>query len=159
LEAIHTTIQVPVVRFVTMLFRRFATCLAVVAALSFVLDGAFGAHHHLLTAEGTAVHPHPHGSVGASDHGLADHHVADHQDGGSVASLDVAASDRGSSPVSTSDACYCCCTCHAGALLPDLCGQTIPFILLRSLATAHRGDGDGIVPDGLRRPPRLLVIA
>jgi len=133
--------------------KRFATCLAVVAALAFVADGALGADHHLPAAGGsghyhTHAHVHSHGPADASGHQLVNGDV------------DLAATHGGSAPVSGSDAdaCCCFCACSAAVLLPSLTVQAVPFVLLRTMATTYRRSDDGFVPDGLRRPPRPIAI-
>jgi len=130
-----------------------ATCLALVAAFSFVLDGALGADHPV-AATGAHYHAHSHGPAGASHHQLVDGDVVDDVDG-------AAAHHDGSSPVSSPDtgASCCVCTCCAAHVPPCLSAQAAPFLLLRKMAMASRHHGDGIVPDGLRRPPRPLAIA
>jgi hypothetical protein len=142
-----------VIRYAQLLCRRFATALAVVAALAFVADGALGAGHHLATASGGHYHAHAH-SHGSSDHQVVD---ADAMDGTDVA----AAHDHGSAPESAPDigANCCSCTCGAAILLPSLNAHAAPFVLVRTLATASRPQSDGVVPDGLRRPPKPLAIA
>jgi hypothetical protein len=44
-------------------------------------------------------------------------------------------------------------------MLPCLNAQATPFVVIKNMAFAHRRHGDGIVPEGLRRPPRPLSIA
>ncbi len=141
------------IRYAQLLCRRFATALAVVAALAFVADGALGAGHHLATASGGHYHAHAH-SHGSSDHQVVD---ADAMDGTDVA----AAHHHGSAPESAPDtgANCCSCTCGAAILLPSLNGYATPFVLVRTTAVANRPQGDGVVPDGLRRPPKPLAIA
>jgi hypothetical protein len=47
----------------------------------------------------------------------------------------------------------------AAVLVPLLNVQTVSFAVLQAMVTTYHGPGDGIVPDGLRRPPRPLAIA
>src|SRR5262245_32016666 len=123
--------------------RRFATALAVVAALAFVADGALGSEHHLPTAMGGGhYHAHAHGH----SHGPAD---ADHQlvDGAAVDGVDLAAHHHGSSPSSGDIGANCCsCACCAAVVLPCLRAQSASFVLIRTIAFAHRRHSDGIVP-------------
>jgi hypothetical protein len=131
--------------------------LALVAALALVLDGALGADHHPTATPASSGHYHAHGhSHGPAD--AADHQVIDDDVAGDVG---IAAGHHGSSPVSAPDAgASCCfCACCAAIVLPCLNAQAAPFALLRTRATAHRRYGDGIVPDGLQRPPKPLAIA
>jgi hypothetical protein len=101
-----------------------ATCLALVAAFSFVLDGALGADHPV-AATGAHYHAHSHGPAGASHHQLVDGDVVDDVDG-------AAAHHDGSSPVSSPDtgASCCVCTCCAAHVPPCLSAQAAPFLLL-----------------------------
>jgi hypothetical protein len=147
-----------VVRFAHSLCRRVATALAVVAALAFVMGGALGGNHLVPAASAHVGHFHVH----AHGHSHAPAAVSDHQsiDGNAVA----AAAQHGSSPTSAPDAdgncCTCCtCACSAAALQPAPIGQATPFLSIANIAFAHRRHGDGIVPEGLRRPPRPLSIA
>jgi len=151
-----------VIRYVRSLAKPFATCLAVVAALAFVADGALGGDHHLGAAPASGghhhmhAHGHSHGHVHAHSHTAASDH---RQINGDVAeAIDLATVDGSSVPASGSDACCCCCACNAAVVLPSLNAQVAPFVLLRSLIMADRRYGDGIVPDGLRRPPRPTAI-
>lgn len=141
------------IRSVQALLRRVATALAVMATLAFVLDGARAVDHH---GAGSAngghhhVHVHSHGDAASAHHHVHGHHVH----------ADVAGLDQGSSPVSTTDGANCCCGVSCAAvLLPCLNAQAVPFVLLQAMATIYRHPGDGIEPDGLRRPPRPLAIA
>jgi hypothetical protein len=145
-----------VIRFAHLMCRRVATALAVVAALAFVVDGALGANHHVLAAahgDHYHAHAHSHGPAAASDHQFV---------GDVAADAAVAADHHGSSPTSAPDAdanCTCACACSAALVLPHLTAQAAPFLLIQNMAFAHRRYGDGIVPEGLRRPPRPLSIA
>jgi hypothetical protein len=133
-----------------------ATCLAVVAAFAFVLDGALGADHHPPTPASGCIHYHSY----AYSHAPAA--AADHQviDGDAAGVVDLAAAHQDSAPESGPDAgANCCCACSAAIVLPSLTAQAVPFVLLRSMATANRRHDDGIVTEGLRRPPRPLAIA
>ena len=136
--------------------RRLATTLAVVAAFAFVLDGALGGEHHLPTAMGGShYHAHAHHSHGATV-------AADHQlvDSAAVDGVDIAAHHHGSSPQSGADTGSNCCSCVCAAVvLPCLSGEATPFVLIRNMAFASHRDVDGIVPEGLHRPPRPLSIA
>jgi hypothetical protein len=140
------------IRFIHLLGRRFATCLAVAAALAFVADGALGADHHLgaAPASGGHYHAHAHSHAGASDHQLVHGDVAD--------SADLAAAHDGFAPASGAEAGCCFCACCAGIVLPSLSAHAAPFVLLRTMATVNHRHGDGVVPDGLRRPPRTIAI-
>ena len=145
-----------VIRFAQLMCRRFATCLAIAAALAFVADGALGAEHHLPTAPASGhyhAHAHSHGPADAADHQLVD--------GDAVDGVEMAAHHHGSSPLSGADtgANCCACACCAAIVLPCLSAQAAPFVLIRNIAFGHRRHGDGIVPEGLRRPPRPLSIA
>ena len=154
LESCHATgIGAHVIRYVQLLCRRLATALAVVAALAFVADGALGAGHHVATASDGHYHAHAH-SHASSDHQVVD---ADAMDGTDVA----AAHHHGSAPESAPDtgANCCSCTCGAAVLLPSLNAHATPFVLVRTTAVANRPQSDGVVPDGLRRPPKPLAIA
>jgi hypothetical protein len=147
-----------VIRYAQLLCRRFATALAVVAALAFVADGALGADHHLATASGGHFHAHAH------SHALPDLQAADHQvvDADAMAGTDVAAGNHhGSASESAPDtgANCCSCTCGVAILLPSLNARAAPFVLVRTTAIANRPQGDGVVPDGLHRPPKPLAIA
>jgi hypothetical protein len=44
-------------------------------------------------------------------------------------------------------------------VLPCLNAEAMPMLVLRAMTTTYRDPGDGIVPDGLRRPPRPHAIA
>ena len=131
--------------------RRLATTLAVVAAFAFVLDGALGGEHHLPTAMGGSHYHahaqahHSHGSTVAADHQI----------------VDVAAHSHGSSPQSGGDISgnCCSCACCAAVVLPCLIAEAAPFVLIRSMTLARDRQADGVVPEGLRRPPRPLSIA
>jgi hypothetical protein len=57
------------------------------------------------------------------------------------------------------DASCCCGVSCAAVVLPCLNAEAVPLVLLRTMTTSYRDPGDGIVPDGLRRPPRPLAIA
>jgi hypothetical protein len=141
-----------VIRFAQRLRRRFATALAVVAALAFVADGALGSEHHVPVAAGGHYHAHAH----SHSHGPAD--AADHQfvDGDAVDAHSPGSSPPTGADVGTS---CCSCACSAAIVLPSLSAQATPFMLIRNMTFAHRRHGDGIVPEGLRRPPRPLSIA
>jgi len=147
-----------VIRFAHLLCRRVATALAVVAALAFVADGALGSEHHLPTAMGSGhYHAHAYGhSHGAAN--AADHHAID---GDTVDGVDVTAGyHHGSSPPSADIGANCCsCACCAAIVLPCLSVLSAPFVLIQTIAFVHRRHGEGIVPEGLRRPPRPLSIA
>ena len=152
-----------VIRFAQSLCRRVATTLAVMAALAFVIDGALGGH--LVPAASAHVghfHVHAHNHAHAHSHGPV---VSDHQfiNGDVVADVDVATVRHGSSPTPGPDAdgncCTCACACSAAALQPALIAQAAPFLLISNMAFVHRRHGDGIVPEGLRRPPRTPSIA
>jgi hypothetical protein len=142
--------------------RRLATALAVVAAFAFVLDGALGGEHHLPTAMGGShYHAQTHHAQAYHSHGstvAADHQVVD---GAAVDGVNVAAHYHGSSPQSGADISgnCCSCACCAAVVLPCLSAQASPFVLIRSMALAHDRQGHGVVPEGLRRPPRPLSIA
>jgi hypothetical protein len=141
--------------------RRVLTALAVVAALAFVIDGALGGSHLVPAASAHVGHVHAHSHVDADSHAPA---VLDHQvvNGDVVADADVVGHHHGSSPASTPDAdgnCCCACACCAAVLLPSMNVQAAPFLLIRDMTFADRRYGDGIVPEGLRRPPRPLSIA
>ena len=141
------------IRYAQLLCRRFATALAVVAALAFVADGALGAGHHVATASGGHYHAHAH------SHASSDHQVVDAD---ATAGTDVAvAQDGGSAPELAPDigANCCSCTCGAVVLMPSLNVYATPFVLVRATAVANRPQSDGVVPDGLRRPPKPLAIA
>lgn len=146
------------IRSVHKLFRRFATALAVVAALALVVDGALSADHHVAAS---AAGGHLHAQVGCPGQDLNDASGQQLVNGGVVDSVDIAAADRDSSPVSTPDTATASCSCAscAAIVLPYLSAEAAPFVLLRNLATTHRRHGDGVVLDGLRRPPRPLAIA
>ena len=145
------------IRYVRSLAKGFATCLAVVAALAFGADGALGADHHLGAAPaggGHHHHHHHHHAHSHSHHAGAAHHQHIH---GDVAdAIDLATVDSSSTPVHGSDACFCACC--AALVLPSLSAQAAPFVLLRAMATVNHRHGDGVVPDGLRRPPRPTAI-
>ena len=133
--------------------RRVATALAVVAALALVIDGALGTAGHQAAAAPAQVghfHVHAHSHV-ASDHQLVQADVAAQAD----------AADHGSSSPSGADfgGNCCSCACSAAMVLPSLTAQVAPFQLIRDTAFANHRHGDGIVPEGLRRPPRPLSIA
>jgi hypothetical protein len=136
--------------------------LAVVAALAFVADGALGADHHLGAAPASGghhhmhAHGHSHGHVHAHSHTAASDHR--HINGDVVEAIDLGAADGSSVPASGSDAYCCFCACCAAIVLPSLNAQAAPVVLLRTLAIAYRGHSDGVVPDGLRRPPRPTAI-
>ncbi|MPZ41737.1 MAG: hypothetical protein GEU95_27600 [Rhizobiales bacterium] len=145
------------IHYVRLQLRRLATGLAAVAALAFVLDGALGAHHHLPIAAGGGhyhAHAHSHAPADASAQQAIDNDIA--------AAVDLAAAQQDSAPDSSLDAnSSCCfvCGCSVAVVPPSLTAQAVPFVLLRIMASAHRRHGDGIVPEGLRRPPRPLDIA
>jgi hypothetical protein len=140
-----------VIRYAQLLCRRFATALAAVAALAFVADGALGASHHLATGSDGHYHAHVHSHVSA------DHHVADVD---ALNGTAIAGDHRGSAPDSSSDvgANCCSCTCGAVVLLPGLVVHSARFVVVRTTAVANRPQSDGVVPDGLRRPPKPLAI-
>jgi hypothetical protein len=148
-----TGVGAHVIRYAQLLCRRFATALAVVAALAFVADGALAAGQHLTTASGGHYHAHAH-SHASSDHQIVD---ADAMGGTDIA----AAQHHGSAPESAPDtgANCCSCTCGAAILLPSLNAHAAAFMLVRTMATAKRPQSDGVAPDGLRRPPKPLAIA
>jgi hypothetical protein len=150
--AVRLEVGVHVIRYARLLCRRIATALAVVAALAFAADGALGVGHHLATASGGHYQAHAHSHAG-SDHQVVDVHGMDSTDV-------VAAHHDGSAPESGLDtgANCCSCTCGAAVLLPSLNAHAAPFVLLRATAVANRPQGDGVVPDGLRRPPKPLAI-
>jgi hypothetical protein len=146
-----------VIRFVHLLARHFATCLAVVAVLAFVLDGALGSNHHLSAAAAGHHHaePHSHGShahrhgVDLSDRQLVHSNVshvpaADHE-GALASSLDADAN-------SWLNACY------AAVVLPCPSTHALPILFCGTVTAAHPRQGKGVVPDGLRKPPRPLAI-
>ncbi len=64
----------------------------------------------------------------------------------------------GFAPASGAEAGCCFCACCAGIVLPSLSAHAAPFVLLRTMATVNHRHGDGVVPDGLRRPPRTIAI-
>jgi hypothetical protein len=140
--------------------RRFATALAVIAALAFVLDGARATDHHGTAGAGGYQHLHSHGPAGT----LAHHHAHGNHGHGGVApaadGADVAALDQETSPPFALDGANCCCGVSCAAvMLPCLNAEAVSLVVLRTMTTAYRHPGDGIVPDGLRRPPRPLAIA
>ncbi|HZO46926.1 MAG TPA: hypothetical protein VFB68_13595 [Xanthobacteraceae bacterium] len=145
-------VGVQVIRYAQLLCRRFATALAVVAAFAFVADGALGAGHHLATASSGHYHAHAH-SHASSDHQVVDGHAMD--------GTDIAGHQHGSAPESAPDGGANCCSCACGAviLLPVLNAQSAPFVVVRTTAIANRPQSDGVVPDGLRRPPKPQAIA
>jgi hypothetical protein len=146
-----------VIRYAQLLCRRFATALAVVAALAFVADGALGAGHHLAMPSGGHYHAYGH-SHASSDHQVVDAQVVDTD---AMDGTDIAGHHHGSAPDSAPDtgANCCSCTCGAAVLLPGLNAHAAPFVLVRTTAVANRPQSDGVVPDGLRRPPKPLAIA
>ena len=131
------------------LARRTAIFLALVAALAFVLNNAL--HAHPMPGSGGHVH--------AVGHGPADD-PTDQVVDGVVVNANAAHHD-GSSPSRGADghANCCACTCHAAVVLPSLHAHAILFVVIRTMAFANHRPGEGIVPEGLRRPPRPLAIA
>jgi hypothetical protein len=150
---------VRVIRSALSMCRRVATAFAVVAVLAFVVDNALGGNHLVPAASAHAGHTHGHA------HSQAPAAASDHQfiSGDVAADTEIAAHHHGSSPASGPDAdangCTCACACCAAIVLPSLTTQAAPFLLIRDMAFAYRHHGDGIVPEGLRRPPRPLSIA
>jgi len=150
----------PVIRYAQLLCRRFATALAVVAALAFVADGALGAGHHLAMPSGGHYHAHAH-SHASPGHQVVDAQVVHAQvgDPDAMDGTDVAGHHHGSELAPDAGANCCSCTCGAAVLLPGLNAHAAPFVLVRTTAVANRPQSDGVVPDGLRRPPKPLAIA
>jgi hypothetical protein len=149
------------IRFIHLLCRRFATCLAVAAALAFVADGALGAGHHLGAAPASGGHYHVYAHHHAHAHSHSHAGAAGHQriHGDIAEAINLATVHDRSAPASSSDAgCCCFCACCAAIVLPSLNAQAAPFVLLRTMATLNHRHGDGVVPDGLRRPPRPTAI-
>lgn len=149
-------LDVPVIRYARLLCRQLATALAVVAALAFVADGALSAGNHVATQGAGHYHAHGH------SHASSDHQV----DADAMAGTDVAAGHHhGSAQDSQHDSApdtganCCSCTCGAAVLLPSLNAHAAPYVLVRATAVANRPQGHGVVPDGLRRPPKPLAIA
>jgi hypothetical protein len=143
---------VNVIRYAQLLCKRFATALAVVAAFAFVADGALGASHHLAMGNDGYSHVHSH------SHASSNHHAVD---AAALDGSDIASSHRGSVPDSSPDVGANCCSCTCGAviMLPSLIAHAARFVLVRTTAVANRPQSDGVVPDGLRRPPKPLAIA
>jgi hypothetical protein len=130
------------------LSRRTAIFLALVAALVFVLNDSL--HAHPMPGGGAHVHAVDHGPADASD----DQAVEDVVDA-------IAAHHDGSAPSPGADthANCCACTCCAAIVLPSLHPHANSFVVIRIMALANQGPGDGIVPEGPRRPPKPLGIA
>ena len=144
------------------LANRFATCLAVVAALAFVADGALGAGHHLGAAPSGGGHYHVHAHSHSHSHSHSHAGASDHQrsHGNVVDAIDLATAHDSTVPASGPDtgAGCCFCACCAGVVLPSLNAEAALFVLLRTMTTVNHRHGDGVVPDGLRRPPRSIAI-
>jgi hypothetical protein len=121
--------------------------LALVAALSFVLNTASHADHHLPASDGH-FHAVGHDAANAPDHRLvADAESAAHHD------------HTAPSPAADSDANCCACTCGPAIALPSLHAHAVPCVMIRTVAVANHHPGDGIVAEGPRRPPRPLSTA
>jgi hypothetical protein len=157
-----------VVRFAPKLFRRLATCLAIAAAFAFVVEGALGTGHHPLA--GSASHGHhqvqahshaliSHASTG--DASINAHHQIDahhhHARGDVVAG--VAADHHGSVPASADGGCSCSCMSCSFAILPRWNVAAAPLAPFLAVTSLRRRQGDGVDPDGLRRPPRPHAIS
>jgi hypothetical protein len=145
-----------VIRFAQLLCRRFATCLAVVAALAFALNGALGSNHHMSAAAGHHHHGESH-SYGAHAHGHSHggltfgHHHGD---------VDMAALDQdGALPSSPdADADGYLNACFAAVVLPCPSAHALPILFCGTVTAAHPRQVEGVVPDGLRKPPRPLAL-
>lgn len=146
--------------------RRFATALAVMAVLAFALDGALGANHHLSAAAPGHTHPHGHGAHGhhAHSHHAHGHDVdlSDHQPGhGDVShDIDMPAADYDGALASAPDADENCWlnACFAAVVLPCPSAQALPVLFCGIVTAVHPRQGDGIEPDGLRKPPRTRAL-
>jgi hypothetical protein len=144
-----------VIRSVRPHFRRFATCLAVAAALAFVLDGALGANHHLSAAAPGHHHaePNSHGSHGHGPH--AHSHSVD------VAhDVDMPAADHDGALASApdADANSWLNACYAAVVLPCPNTQALPYLFGEAVTAVHSRHDKGVIPDGLRKPPRPLAL-
>jgi hypothetical protein len=131
--------------------------LAIVAALAFVVDGAFGAYHHRAAASAGAshdhAHVHSHGPVGSSHHHHAGGHFLD-------ASHDIAAqADFAPTSGVDVDACSCLCASCAAVVLPWLNVAASLMQSTPSRVVVHRRHSDGVEPDGPRKPPKPIAIA
>lgn len=150
-----------VIRSVHSRLRRFATALAVVAALALVLNGALGSNHHLSAAAGHH-HGEPH-SHGADAHvhshaaPIADHQLAndDVSHGVDVAAVDFDGALAFSPDADANDYLN---ACSAAVVLPCPSTHALPFLFFGTLIAAHPRRDKGVIPDGLRRPPRRLAI-
>jgi hypothetical protein len=101
-----------------------------------------------------AHHVHSHGSVvSAHHHHAAGDYVLDASRGITVQSDTTPVSDA------DTDACSCLCASCAAVVLPWLNVTASLFQSTPSRVVVHRRHGDGVTPDGLRRPPRPLAIA
>ncbi|MCC6889698.1 MAG: hypothetical protein IT536_14290 [Hyphomicrobiales bacterium] len=142
-------------RAIKSLFRGLATALAVVAALAFVFESALGADHNRPASASTSASGHHH----AYDHGQSAgsaHHHQQHAVGPAAAGGDAqAVPDADSLPAA--DACYCY-SCSA-VVLPILSYVAAPLTALQAMTLFGAGRHDGVVPAGLRRPPRAIAIA
>lgn len=141
--------------------RRFATALAVMAALALVLNGALGSNHHLSAAAGhDHAEAHSHGTHAHSHSHAAS--IADHQSAhvDVLHDVDVAAADiDGALAFSPdADACDYLNACSAAVVLPCPSTHALPFLLFGTLNAAPPRYHQGVIPDGLRRPPRPLAI-
>jgi hypothetical protein len=130
------------------LIKRLTAGLAVAAAFVFVLGVAPAAAH--------PGHLHGAASITTQNHGghLADA-SGDHAVEVSVTEADGGNGAQGAGP--SPDCCVFCANC-AVAALPSLNALAEPFVLLRNTLAADPRSGDGVVPDGLRRPPRPIAI-
>jgi hypothetical protein len=143
-----------VIRYAQLLCRRFATALAVVAALGFAVNGALGSNHHMSAAAGHHDHgeSHSHGGHGHS-------HAADHDHG----NVEIAASDQDgaisySSDANADDADGYLNACFAAVVLPCPSTQALPILFCGTVIVAHPRQAKGIEPDGPRKPPRTMTL-
>jgi hypothetical protein len=150
---IRLDVGAPVIRYAQLLCRRFATALAVVAALALAVNGALGSNHHMSAAAGHHDHGESH-SHGGHAHGHS--HAADHDHG----DVDMAALDQdGALPSSPdADADGYLNACFAAVVLPCPSAQALPILFCGTVIAAHPRQAKGVEPDGPRKPPRTMTL-
>jgi hypothetical protein len=150
-----------VFRSVRLQLRRLATALAVVATFALLLDGALGANHHLSAAAPGHHHAESH-NHGSHNHGAHSHgsHGHDVDLSGVNSNLDVTAADEDGAPASAIDADANCWlnACYAAVVLPCPSLHALPVVFCGTVTAAHPRQTKGVVPDGLRKPPRPLAL-
>jgi hypothetical protein len=150
-----------VIHHIRLLAKRFATCLSVVAALSFAADAALGTNHHMSAAAGHHHHGDSH-SHGAHSH-VHRHHApasdvqAAHDE---ISQADTAAGDLDGALSSSldNDGCGFLNACFAAVVLPCPRTHSVPCLFYTTIRAAQPRPGKGVEPDGLRRPPRPLTL-